>query len=113
MSIRDSMSCIFCKIINKELPSEIVYENDKVLAFRDIHPKAPFHVLIVPKEHIDSIQSENSENFVSDLISSVKEIAKQNNIAGYKLVFNVGKEGGQEVEHLHLHMLAGKGIQLP
>jgi len=107
------IECIFCKIIKKELPSEIVYEDEKVLAFKDIKPKAPIHFLIVPKIHIESIKSERSEEVVKDLIKAAKKIASQRNIQGYKLVFNVGKEGGQIIEHLHLHFLAGKSIKLP
>jgi histidine triad (HIT) family protein len=107
------MDCIFCKIINKELKSEILLENEKAIVFYDIHPKAPFHVLIVPKIHIESIKSDGSEQIVSDLIETAKEVANQQDIAGYKLVFNVGKDGGQEVEHLHMHMLSGRPVSLP
>ena len=107
------MECVFCKIIKKELPSEIVYQNDKVLAFKDINPKAPVHFLIVPKVHIESIKSEGAEDIVRELILAAKEIAKEKEIEGYKLVFNVGREGGQIIEHLHLHFLAGKPIELP
>ena len=106
-------TCLFCKIINKEIPSEIVYEDNKVLVFKDINPKAPIHLLVVPKEHISSIKDAGSENIVSELISRVKKITKEKRIPGYKLVFNVGKEGGQIVEHLHLHLLAGKPVELP
>ena len=102
------MGCIFCKIINKEVSSKIVYENDEILAFEDINPKAKHHFLIIPKEHVASIVSENSENFVGKLIAGAKEIAKNKGIKGFRLVFNVGKEGGQIIEHLHLHFLAGE-----
>jgi len=106
-------NCIFCKIINKELPADIAYENENVLAFNDIHPKAPIHILIVPRVHIESINSENSENVVGDLILAAKNIIKRDNIAGYKLLFNVGREGGQMVDHLHIHLLSGGKIELP
>ncbi|MDD5738569.1 MAG: HIT domain-containing protein [Candidatus Pacebacteria bacterium] len=101
------MDCIFCKIVNKELPADIVYENENVLAFKDIHPKAAVHILVVPKIHIESINSENSENIVGDLILAAKNIIKRDNITGYKLLFNIGREGGQMVDHLHMHLLAG------
>ena len=100
-------NCLFCKIVNKELPADIVFEDENVLAFRDIHPKAPVHILIIPKQHIESINSENSENIVKDLILAAKNIIKRDSIKGYKLVFNVGKEGGQIIDHLHAHLLSG------
>ena len=106
-------NCIFCKIAKKEVPSKIVYENEKVIAFKDINPKARIHFLIVPKQHIGSIKSKGSEKIVKDLIIAAKKIAKTKKISGYKLIFNVGKEGGQLIDHLHLHFLAGKSIKLP
>jgi len=105
--------CLFCKIINKEMPSDIVIENEKCLAFKDIYPKAQTHILIVPKEHIESINSENSENIIKDLILTAKDIINRENIKGYKLVFNVGKEGGQMIDHLHMHLLSGGKIEMP
>lgn len=105
--------CIFCKIIKKEIPSDIVYEDEKVLALRDINPKAPIHFLIVPKKHIESIKSDESERAAEKLILAAKKVAQKKGIKGYRLVFNVGREGGQVIEHLHLHFLAGKLIQLP
>lgn len=99
--------CIFCKIINKDLPADIVFENENVLAFKDIHPKAPVHILIIPKEHIESINSVNSENAVKDLILAAKDIIKRDTISGCKLLFNVGRDGGQVVDHLHMHLLSG------
>jgi len=106
-------NCIFCKIAKKEVPSKIVYEDKKVIVFKDINPKARVHFLIVPKQHIGSIKSKGSEKIVKDLIITAKKIAKTKKISGYKLVFNVGKEGGQLIDHLHLHFLAGKSIKLP
>jgi len=101
------MSCVFCKIINRELPADIVFENERVLAFKDINPEAPIHYLIVPKKHIESIESPNSEKAAADLILAAKEISQGKGIKGYKLIFNVGREGGQIIDHLHLHFLAG------
>ena len=107
------INCLFCKIAHRKLPSEIVYENEKVLAFKDINPKALIHFLIVPKNHIESIKSPHSEKVVPELISAAKKIAEEKGIAGYRLIFNVGREGGQVVDHLHLHFLAGEQKQLP
>ena len=109
------MGCLFCKIINKEIPSEIIYQDEKVVAFKDINPKSPFHILIVPRKHIASVKETSNEDrdLLGDLILSAKKIAQENNLSGYKLVINVGKEGGQMVEHLHLHLLSGKIGEMP
>lgn len=106
--------CIFCKIINKEIPSKIVYEDDEILAFEDIHPLAPVHTLVIPKKHISSLKEVNEEN--SDIISKIylviNKIAEMKNIKekGYRVVVNCGEEGGQEVQHLHFHLLGGKKL---
>lgn len=102
-------NCIFCKIANKEIPADIIYEDDTVLAFKDIKPSAPFHYLIVPKQHIDSIArlEENHKEDLAAIIYGAKEVAKNLGLKGYKLVFNVGREGGQLIDHLHLHLLGG------
>ena len=104
------MDCIFCKIINKEIPSDIVYENDKVIAFKDISPKAPVHILVVPKKHIASIDriEEKDKELMGDLILATKSIAREKGLKGYKLLINVGREGGQIVDHVHLHLISGK-----
>lgn len=109
------MSCIFCKIVKGEIPSEIVYQTEEILAFKDIKPKAPIHFLIIPKKHISSIKSltVRDRNLAGDLIIAAKKIAQEQRISGFRLVFNVGRAGGQIVEHLHLHFLAGKPIKLP
>lgn len=102
--------CIFCQIINKEQSADIVYENDRIIAFRDINPKAPVHILIVPKKHIASIKDieRKDRDFIGEIIYSAKCIAEAQKIdEGYKLVFNVGRKGGQIVDHLHLHLLGG------
>ncbi|MBI4225016.1 MAG: histidine triad nucleotide-binding protein [Candidatus Sungbacteria bacterium] len=105
------MDCIFCKIARGELASDTVYENNAVRAFRDIHPKAPVHVLVIPKQHIESIahlETDHNE-IISALIYTAKDIAAKIGLKGYKLVFNVGREGGQVIDHLHLHILGGWG----
>lgn len=103
--------CIFCKIINKELPAEIVYEDDSVIAFNDIHPIAPVHVLVIPKRHIATVDElgPDDEALVGHMILVAKKIADDLHISekGYKLIFRVGEWGGQEVEHIHLHVLGG------
>ncbi|MDO9231304.1 MAG: histidine triad nucleotide-binding protein [bacterium] len=103
--------CIFCKIINKEIPAEIVFEDKDVLAFKDIHPIAPIHILIIPKKHIDSINDleERDIELVGKMIFRAKEIAKSFDIfeKGYKLLIRTGEWGGQEVPHIHLHLIGG------
>ncbi|MEK7162793.1 MAG: HIT domain-containing protein [Patescibacteria group bacterium] len=103
------MNCIFCKIINKEISAEIIYENNEVVVFKDAHPSAPIHYLIVPKEHIQSIMhiENNHREIISKLIFMAKKVAEEAGLKGYKLVFNVGREGGQVIDHLHLHLLGG------
>lgn len=103
------MDCIFCKIINKEISAEIIYEDDSTAVFKDAHPSAPVHFLVVPKEHIQSIMrlENNHQEIISKMIFTAKKIAEEAGLKGYKLVFNVGREGGQVIDHLHLHLLGG------
>jgi histidine triad (HIT) family protein len=106
--------CIFCKIIAKEIPGTIVYEDDLVLAFNDIHPLAPVHVLIIPKKHIESLNDINEEDqaLLGHLLIKAKEVAKSFNIAetGYRVITNIGKDGNQVIKHLHFHILGGKHL---
>lgn len=101
------MDCIFCKIINREIPAEIVYEDGNVLAFCDINPKADTHLLIIPKIHIESIKSNGSEDVMPDLIKVAKIIVQEKGLESFKLAFNVGRGAGQMVDHLHMHFLSG------
>ena len=107
-------NCIFCKIINGEIPSDKVYEDDEILAFKDINPAAPIHILVIPKKHIKSLLDIEESDYV--LIGKIQKviniIAKQLNIEeeGYRVIVNCGKDGGQEVGHLHFHLLAGKQL---
>ncbi|PIR89759.1 histidine triad nucleotide-binding protein [bacterium (Candidatus Gribaldobacteria) CG07_land_8_20_14_0_80_33_18] len=103
------MECIFCKIINKEIPSEIVFEDDEFIAFKDVNPQAPVHILIIPKKHISSVNHVEIEDktLMGELILVAQKIAREKNLAGYKLLINVGREGGQLINHLHLHLLSG------
>jgi len=107
--------CVFCKIIKKEIPSEIVFEDDNFIAFKDINPKADLHILIVPKRHIDNIDELEEKELVADLIFLAKQITKLFDVArsGYKLIFNVKAGGGQLINHIHLHLLAGENFQMP
>lgn len=103
--------CIFCQIIQGEKPGDFVYKDDSIVAFRDRNPKAPVHILILPKKHIRSINdlTEHDRSVISDIFLRAKEIAAEMGIAqsGYKLVFNVERGGGQYVFHLHLHLIGG------
>ncbi len=103
------MDCIFCKIIKGEIPSTKVLENDEVFAFDDINPKAKVHILIVPKKHIESVRSLelSDKGLMGEMVLVAQKIAKEKNLSGYKLVINVGRDGGQLVDHLHLHLLGG------
>jgi histidine triad (HIT) family protein len=105
------MDCIFCKIANKEIPVEFLYEDDLVVAFRDAKPIAPVHVLIIPREHIESIADlqEKHEKLAGRMIMAAKKLADKAGISqnGYKLLFRVKKHGGQEVAHIHLHLIGG------
>jgi len=105
-------NCIFCKIANKEVNSDIIYENESVAAFADIHPKAQVHFLIIPKKHIISVDEVGSEDkeLMGDLILAAQKIARQKGLKGYKLRISVGREGGQEIDHLHMHLLSGKMV---
>lgn len=106
------MDCIFCKILNKEIPSNVVFENNKILAFYDIAPQAPIHVVIIPKIHISSANEVNEENskYISEIFTAIPEIAKKLGIAdsGYRIINNCGRDGCQSVEHIHFHMLGGR-----
>jgi histidine triad (HIT) family protein len=103
--------CIFCKIARKEIPSDSVFEDDLIFAFRDRAPIAPVHILIIPKEHIESIADlkDGHEALAGRMVMAAKKLAEQMQIAqdGYKLLFRVGKHGGQEVPHIHLHLIGG------
>lgn len=105
------MDCIFCKISNKEIPANIVFEDDDIVAFKDINPIAPVHVLIIPKKHISSVtELKNGDAMlVGNIILAAKKIAENLNISegGYKLLVRVGKNGGQEIGHIHVHLLGG------
>ena len=106
--------CIFCKIVKGEIPCKKVYENEYVLAFEDITPKAKVHILVIPKIHIKDLNgiNENNINYITNIMSSIEEITKITNIdkSGYRVISNVGEDGGQEVPHLHFHILGGEKL---
>jgi histidine triad (HIT) family protein len=109
--------CLFCKIINREIPGSIVYEDERVLAFNDINPQAPTHVLIVPKRHIESLNELDGadDQIVGELVRRASAIAKERGISagGYRVVFNTNRDAGQSVWHIHLHLLGGRLLKWP
>ena len=109
------MPCLFCKIIDKKVSADIVYEDDKFIAFKDINPSAPVHILVVPKKHISSIDhlKISDKELMGELILTVQKIAREKKLKGYKLIINVGRGGGQIIDHIHLHLLAGKLLRFP
>ena len=107
------MDCLFCKIIAGEIPSTKVYEDEKILAFRDIAPQAPTHILVIPKEHIGGVDELNAENsaVVAYIFAKIAEIARGEGLSdGYRVVSNIGEHGCQSVRHLHFHILGGKQL---
>lgn len=106
--------CLFCKIINGEIPSQKIYEDENILAFNDINPVAPVHVLIIPKKHIKNINEIDETNikYISSIYLSIKKIANICNVdkSGYRVICNTGDDGGQVVHHIHFHLLGGKKL---
>lgn len=106
--------CIFCKIINKEIPASIVYEDNEIIAFRDINPVTPVHILVIPKKHIESLLDLKKEDelLIGKIYTVINKIAKQEGIDnnGFRVIANCGKDGGQEVKHIHYHLLGGKAL---
>jgi histidine triad (HIT) family protein len=110
------MNCVFCKIAEGQIPSTAVYQDELVYAFADIHPAAPVHVLIVPREHIGSLTEtgESHRALLGHLLWVAGEIARKKELGnGYRVVVNTGKDGGQTVDHLHLHLLGGRAMTWP
>ncbi|OGC08646.1 histidine triad nucleotide-binding protein [candidate division WOR-1 bacterium RIFOXYD2_FULL_36_8] len=109
--------CLFCKIINKQIPAEILVENEDVLAFNDINPQAPIHILVIPKTHIASISQVKKEHsqIISKIIKTIQNIAQKTGIieSGFRVVANHGSDAGQAVDHLHFHILGGRKMQWP
>ena len=108
------MDCIFCQIVAGKVPSEILYQDEEVIAFRDINPEAPVHLLIIPRKHIPSLihLSEAETPLIGHMVSIANQLAKREGISegGYRLVLNCGEQGGQLVPHLHMHLLGGRRL---
>ena len=113
----DMNDCLFCKIVSREIPCDKLYENDKLIAFRDIDPKAPTHILVIPKKHIRSINELDisDQNLAGEILLTAKEIAKIENIesSGYRTIFNTNSDGGQTVYHIHMHVMGGRQLHWP
>lgn len=111
------MDCIFCKIAQKEIPSAIVYEDEDVIAFNDLNPEAPVHVLVIPKKHIESLNTatEEDQQLLGKIMLTIQKIAVEQGIAenGYRVVTNCGAQGGQTVMHLHFHLMGGREMLWP
>lgn len=107
-------NCLFCKIIQGEIPCDKVYEDEEILAFYDIHPAAPIHILVIPKKHMDSLaqMEQEDEKLIGRIYTVINQIAEEKGFKqdGYRVIVNCGKNGGQEVMHLHFHLLAGKQL---
>lgn len=108
--------CIFCKIANHEISTQALYEDQQVIAFRDLHPQAPIHFLVIPKQHIASLNeiTQETENLAGHILFVAAKVAKELGLKnGYRLVVNTGDDGGQTVEHLHFHVLGGRQMDWP
>ncbi|MEO2066179.1 MAG: histidine triad nucleotide-binding protein [Desulfurobacteriaceae bacterium] len=106
--------CVFCKIVKGELPAKVVYEDDLVMAFHDINPQAPVHILVIPKEHIPTVNDleERHKELIGHIFLVIKKIAKELGIdeSGYRVLVNCNRDGGQEIYHIHFHLLGGKPL---
>ncbi len=111
------MDCIFDRIVAREIPADIVYQDDRITAFRDINPQAPVHILVIPNGHISSTLELKPENdaLIGELVRAAAVLAERNGLAesGFRIVINTGPEAGQTVDHIHLHLLGGRAMQWP
>jgi histidine triad (HIT) family protein len=109
--------CLFCRIVRKEIPASVVYEDDRILVFNDINPQAPLHALVIPKRHIPTLNelSTDDDGLVGEMVRRAAAIARETGYAerGFRTVFNTNAEAGQTVFHIHLHLLAGRGLTWP
>ncbi|MGD8537995.1 MAG: histidine triad nucleotide-binding protein [Candidatus Aminicenantes bacterium] len=110
-------NCIFCKIVNKEIPAQIVYEDDSILAFDDINPQAPVHVLLIPKEHFSSLNDvpEEKKGLIAHILLKARTVAQKKGVkdSGYRIVLNTARDSGQDVFHIHFHVLGGRRMTWP
>ena len=115
--VGENNDCLFCKIVEKKIPADIVYESEDVIAFKDIEPKAPIHCLIIPKKHISTINDINgsNSNIIGLMYEAAAQLARTLNVDkdGYRVVMNCNSNGGQTVYHIHLHFLAGRQLSWP
>ncbi len=109
--------CIFCKIVSKDIPATVIYEDERMIAFDDINPQAPVHVLLIPKEHFPSLEEipDEKKDILSHLLIKARGIAQEKEIAesGYRIVLNTGRDSGQDVLHIHFHLLGGRQMTWP
>ena len=105
--------CIFCKIANKEIPASLVYEDEYTVAFNDLSPQAPVHILVIPKKHYASLNELDDEKIMSALLTAVKNVVQKLGITEYRTVINTGESAGQTVFHLHIHVLSGRPLKWP
>jgi histidine triad (HIT) family protein len=110
-----SPDCLFCKIVDGAIPADIVGENDRFLAFRDIAPQAPVHFLVIPREHVKSLDRMEDESLVGGMMLFARDMARQEGVAenGFRVVLNTNNDGGQTVHHIHAHVLGGRGLSWP
>jgi histidine triad (HIT) family protein len=111
------MSCLFCQIVEKKVPAKVAYEDDQVMAFHDIRPQAPVHVLVIPKKHITSLMdmTAGDDALVGGVVRRARELAREMGLGerGFRLVFNAGDDAGYSVYHIHLHLLGGRALSWP
>jgi histidine triad (HIT) family protein len=117
MTSPSASDCLFCRIVRKEIPAKIVFENERMLAFEDIRPKAPSHILVIPKDHFASLNDapDGAEALLGEILFRAREIARERGIgeSGYRIVLNTGRDSGQEVFHIHFHILGGRPLAWP
>ena len=109
------MDCVFCMIAGGEIPTDKIYEDEDIIAFNDLDPQAPIHFLVIPKKHITSLATldESDSDLVAKIMLVIQKLAKENNLEGYRVVTNIGEDGGQSVPHLHFHVLGGRAFHWP
>ncbi len=112
-----SSDCLFCKIVSGDIPGDVVHRGERVLAFRDISPQAPTHILVIPTEHVSSLDGAEDRHgdLLGEILLTARDLARQEGLAesGYRAVLNTGDDGGQTVHHLHLHLLGGRALRWP
>ncbi|MFQ6069262.1 MAG: histidine triad nucleotide-binding protein [Candidatus Aminicenantales bacterium] len=110
-------NCLFCKMVKREIPTKVVFENERLLAFEDINPQAPVHILLIPKGHFDSLKEipEEKKDILAEILLQARKIAEEKGISenGFRIVLNTGKDSGQAVFHIHFHLLGGRRMQWP